>query len=100
MTIIDNTEVRWDLSPRLFWIPEAIDNPTIQDIIDTARKVHEHNLMNLDKVSHLVDAAGKEALGGGTIVGITATGRNMQIAFYSCVYWYHNYTRYYWINTH
>lgn len=81
MTIIDGTEVNWSLNPRLFWIPKTIDNVALQDYIDTARKVHEHNLMNLSQVNHIVDAAGKEELGGGQLVGITATNRNVQVAF-------------------
>lgn len=81
MTVINGTTVRWDLSPRLFWIPAAVNDITAQNYLDTARKEHEHNLMNLSEVEHLVDGTGKQPLGGGQLVGMTITSRNTKIAF-------------------
>ena len=80
MALINGTVVKWNLDPRLFYIPSSIDEVDIQDYLDTARKEHEHNLMNM-WADHLVDAAGKDYLAPGKAVGVTLTNNNVKAAF-------------------
>jgi hypothetical protein len=71
--------VDWAQSPRLITVLSPSVELTIQDLVDTCREL-EDDIINLP-YSRLVDAAGKEPLGGGTSVGITATLQNAVVAF-------------------
>ena len=51
----------------------------MQDLVDTCREI-ESQQWNLDD-AHLLNAAGKENLGGGVKVGITVTLNNARVAF-------------------
>mgnify|MGYP000600332374 FL=1 len=79
MTIRTDVTVDWELSPRLIRVAAPSTGITIQDLVDTCR-YHEELLHNLDS-AHLIDAAGKEFLGGTTYVGITATLQNARLTF-------------------
>lgn len=79
MTIRTDVTVDWELSPRIIRVAAPSTGITIQDLVDTCR-YHEEMLINLDD-SHLIDAAGKDFLGGTTYVGITATLQNAKVTF-------------------
>jgi len=66
------------LSPRIMEVLTAKDI-TVQQIIDACRE-WEDTVVGLS-YPYLIDAAGKEELGGGVTVGITATLKNTQIMF-------------------
>lgn len=79
MTIRMDVAVEWEVSPRVITVAAPSGEITIQDLVDTCR-YHEELLQNIDN-SHLINAAGKEFLGGITYVGITATLQNAVLAF-------------------
>lgn len=71
--------VRPDLSPRLVIVNRPDTELTVQQAVDLIRDWEDSmEGMGFEK---LLDAAGKEALGGGVEVGITATLQNAQIYF-------------------
>lgn len=80
MAIINDTVVKWNFDPRLFYIPATEDNIDIQDYYDTLRKKHEYHLNNL-WADHLVEAAGKDFLAAGKAVGVTLTNNNVKAVF-------------------
>jgi len=66
-------------SPRIIEIPDTITDITVQEVVDAVRAWEDSEVgMRFD---YLIDAAGKENLGGNVKVGITATLQNAQIAF-------------------
>ncbi len=75
----------WPETPRI----AQVDSPSVefnsQDIVDTFRVVSADiggaGLDAIDDEALLVDATGKDDLGGGVEVGITVTGNQVQIAF-------------------
>lgn len=69
----------WNQSPRIITVLSPSVELTVQDNHDTAR-VAEHEPAN-SSYSQLVKSAGKEDLGGGTLVGITSTMQDAVIAF-------------------
>lgn len=71
--------VTWPLSPRIITVQAPSTEITQQDLLDTLRKL-ECQFTALDDDS-LIDATGKENLGGGVLVGITNTLQNAQLAF-------------------
>lgn len=79
MPIQTSVYVRWDLSPRVIYLPDPMVSITIQDLVDTCR-YHEDLPENMDD-DYLIAAAGKEDLGGGLYVGITATLNNAYVYF-------------------
>lgn len=79
MTIRTDVLIEWEVSPRVITIAAPSTEVTIQDLVDTCR-YNEQLLQNIDN-DHLIDAAGKEFLGGTTYVGITATLQNAVLAF-------------------
>jgi hypothetical protein len=79
--------VDWAESPRLIEVADPSAEVVLQDLHDTLRAdtgvdYAESDLDNLDE-PYLIDSAGKEALGGGVLVGITSTLQNAQLAFES-----------------
>jgi uncharacterized protein YjbI with pentapeptide repeats len=79
MAIRTDIIVDWWASPRIITVLAPSAEITMQDLVDTCRYL-EDDLNSLDD-EHLVDAAGKEDLGGGVKVGITVTLQNAKLAF-------------------
>lgn len=79
MTIRTDVTIDWRSSPRLITVAAPSTEITIQDIVDTCR-AFEDSLVG-DLYPYLIDAAGKEFLGGTTYVGVTATLQNCTLAF-------------------
>jgi len=79
MVVRSDLTFNWASSPRLITVQSPSTEITIQDLVDTCRN-EEQKLQNLG-YDRLIDAAGKEPLGGGVLVGITATLLNAQLAF-------------------
>lgn len=71
--------VSWYTSPRIITIQAPVTDITIQDLTDQIKDIE-------DEPAHLafpilVRTFGKESLGGGAFVGITAVLQNAQVAF-------------------
>ena len=66
-------------SPRLVVVETPATSVTVQEIINLLRE-WEHDPENMS-YDYLISAAGKEDLGGGVTVGITATLQNAQLQF-------------------
>jgi len=79
MAVRSDVTVDWQSSPRIITIGSPSVEITIQDLVDTSREL-EDDFDGLDN-PHLVNAAGKEDLGGGVNVGITASLQNARVAF-------------------
>ena len=79
MTIRADVTVNWSVSPRIITVDSPSTEITIQDLYDTLMSL-ESQFDAIDE-DHIIDAAGKEALGGGTTVGLTATLLNALLAF-------------------
>jgi len=79
MAVRTDITVDWASSPRLITVLAPSTEVTIQDLVDTCRAL-EDDLQNLTYGS-IISAAGKEQLGGGVTVGITATLLNAVLAF-------------------
>lgn len=79
MPEISGVTVDFEVSPRIATVPISLDAVTIQDWHDTLTNIQGRpgNMSFAD----LIDSAGKEDLGGGVAVGITATMQNCKIAF-------------------
>lgn len=67
------------LSPRIIEVDEPTTSISVQEIVDLVR-AWEDTVLGMN-FPFLIDAAGKEDLGGGVSVGITATLQNAVIAF-------------------
>lgn len=67
------------LSPRVVRIAEPSTELTIQDLHDTLRDIEDEP--NAMQYADLISTAGKEAIGGGLLVGLTSTLKNAVIAF-------------------
>lgn len=72
--------VEWSRSPRIVVVEAPSVELTMQDLVDTLRTL-EAELDALDDVDPLLNATGKEDLGGGATVGITVQLINAKIAF-------------------
>ena len=79
MAIRTEVTVNWWSSPRIITVAAPSAEITMQDLVDTCRFL-ESQPNTLDNL-RLLDAAGKEDLGGGIKVGITVTLQNAKIAF-------------------
>lgn len=80
MAVRSDVTVNWELSPRIITVAAPSTNIIIQDLHDTLRDI-EGDLPEGTPFPHLIDSAGKEPLGGGSFVGITATLQNAKLAF-------------------
>lgn len=67
------------LSPRVAEIAQPSTEIVMQDYVDTTRLV-EDDFQNMG-FPFLISASGKEELGGGVLVGITVSEKNLQLAF-------------------
>ena len=79
MAVRDDIEVSWHLSPRIVLVKAPSTDIAIADLHDTLRMI-ESAPENLDQ-PYLIFSAGKQPLGGGVYVGITATLQNALLAF-------------------
>lgn len=79
MSVLNYIWVEWSLSPRIIVVEAPYTEVTLQDLVDTLRYL-EADLSAMDD-EHLVDASGKEDLGGGVYVGITAELNNARLMF-------------------
>jgi len=70
-------KVHTHLSPRIIEILSPTTDISVQEIVDTLRDWEDDNL----SYERLISAAGKENLGGGVTVGITATLQNARLMF-------------------
>lgn len=82
MTFRSDITVDWTQSPRLIFVGAPSTTVSIQDLVDTLRFLEERPWEGLAYPS-IIEAAGKEDLGGGVAVGITAKLLNARIAFES-----------------
>lgn len=73
VTILDH------LSPRLVVVPDTDTSISAQELVDELRDWEDRPTSTDD--DFIISAAGKEDLGGGQLVGITATLQNAQIHF-------------------
>ena len=79
MSVRNDLTVDWEASPRIITIASPSTVIVIQDLHDTLTTIEESVAgMSQDK---LLDSAGKEDLGGGTFVGVTAKLQNARLAF-------------------
>ena len=79
MAVRNDLVVDWDASPRVITVQSPSTEIIIQDLHDSCRSL-ESQPSAMDNPS-LIDTAGKEQLGGGVSVGLTATLQNALIAF-------------------
>ena len=80
MAQIAGVTVDFTVSPRIITVPAPLTEISVQDLHDTLTDIEDdlHNGMQYDR---LIRSAGKEPLGGGVAVGITATLLNAKLAF-------------------
>jgi len=79
MAVRTDLTVDWEASPRIITIADPSTEITIQDLHDSLTSI-EQSPEGIDRLK-LIDSAGKENLGGGVFVGITANLQNAQLAF-------------------
>jgi hypothetical protein len=79
MTVRNDLSFDWISSPRIITVLSPSTDITVQDLVDTCR-VEEEQLYNL-QYAKIINANGKDSLGGGVFVGITATLQNALLAF-------------------
>jgi len=79
MPIISEISVDYSVSPRRIVVASPVTELTVQDQHDSIRSIEDSPAsMAQDR---LIESAGKEDLGGGTLVGITSQLQNAQIEF-------------------
>ncbi len=79
MTTRNDIAVEYNSSPRIAEIAQPSAEIVMQDVVDTLRK-HEDSFQGMG-FKKLLNASGKEDLGGGVQVGITVALQNTKIAF-------------------
>ncbi len=79
MAVRTDITVDYKVSPRIITIAVPSTSITIEDLYDTLRTI-EDDVDNLDD-AFLISAGGREQLGGGIRVGVTATLNNARLAF-------------------
>ena len=79
MTTRDDISVNFYASPRIATVASPSTSLSMQDWVDTAR-IEEEAFKGM-AFEHLIDASGKQDLGGGVLVGITVANQNCQVAF-------------------
>ena len=85
MAVRSDITVNWNLSPRVITVQAPSTEVTIQDLHDTLRDLEDEPLEmtygSTASTGSIIETAGKESLGGGVSVGLTATLRNARLAF-------------------
>jgi hypothetical protein len=79
MATRDDITVSQYLSPRVAEVAQPSNEVVMQDYVDTLRT--EEEAFRSMSFSKLINASGKEDLGGGVLVGITVSEQNVQLAF-------------------
>ena len=79
MTTRTDVEVEWNANPRVAEVDAPSTEINMQDIVDTLR-VLEDDFRGMSE-KKLINASGKEDLGGGVKVGITVALQNLLLAF-------------------
>lgn len=79
MAVRNDVTIDWRVSPRIIEVASPSTEITVQDLVDTLRDA-EDDLENMS-YDQIISAAGKEELGGGVLVGITATLLNALLQF-------------------
>lgn len=79
MTIRSDLSIDWSVSPRIITVDSPSIEVTMQDLLDTLRNMESASDAMDEKP--IVDAAGKEPLGGGVSVGLTISLLNAKLAF-------------------
>ena len=79
MTIRTDLTINWEVSPRIITVASPSTEATVQDIYDTCMSLEAES--NAMEDPHIINAAGKESLGGGTSVGLTVTLLDAKLAF-------------------
>ena len=79
MAIRTDLSINWEADPRIITVQAPSVEIMMQDLLDTLRS-EESDPANVDNDA-IVDAAGKEDLGGGVRVGLTVTLLNAKVAF-------------------
>ena len=79
MTTRSDVDVEWNASPRVAEVAAPSTEINMQDIVDTLRK-QEDTFRGMSE-KKLLNASGKEDLGGGVKVGITVALQNLLLAF-------------------
>lgn len=79
MTTRTDVNTDYTPSPRVIEVEAPSTELTVQDLVDTVR-VQEDAFTGLS-FTKLINAAGKEDLGGGVLVGITANLQDAQVSF-------------------
>lgn len=80
MATRDDVKVDFEESPRIIEVAAPSAEMTMQDLVDTLRKIEDAFMKGMSH-EKLIDAAGKEDLGGGLFNGITNTLQNAQLSF-------------------
>ena len=80
MTTRDDVNADYQPSPRVVEVAAPSTELTVQDLVDTLR-ISEEGFSEGLSFDKLIDAAGKEDLGGGVLVGITASLQDAQVSF-------------------
>ena len=79
MATRNDVTVEWNASPRVAEVAATSDSINMQDIVDTLR-VEEETFRGMTE-KKLLNASGKEDLGGGVKVGVTVALQNLLLAF-------------------
>ena len=79
MTTRNDVSVEWNSSPRIAEVAAPAEDINMQDIVDTLR-IEEESFRGMSEPK-LLNASGKEDLGGGVKVGITVALQNLLLAF-------------------
>jgi hypothetical protein len=79
VTTRNDIEIEYNTSPRVAEVAEPSVEVTMQDLVDTIRK-QEDSFQGMS-FKKLINASGKEDLGGGVRVGITVAMQNLLLAF-------------------
>lgn len=79
MSVRGDITVNWNTSPRIITVASPSTSLNLQDLVDTLRTLEAEQVdLSYD---HILDASGKQNLGGGVYVGITVQLYNAQVAF-------------------
>ena len=80
MATRDDVVVDFNESPRIIQVAAPSTEITLQDLVDTLREIEEAFTLGITHPK-LIDAFGKQDLGGGVLVGITGDLQNAQVSF-------------------